>query len=88
MKRSLNMVPCTCAGTCAFLVFDHIIFDDEADREFYCEIYIKPGKGTWRWRIKSAWDALLGRSIGQDLVIDNQRGVELRDWLTRHLEAA
>ena len=76
------LVPCNCAGTCSYLVVDRFDFDDE----FYADVFVRPGAGAWRWRIKSAWRTLRGQQIGQDMTLSAAEARLLRDWLLYELQ--
>ena len=82
------MIGCECAGTCSFLVIDHWAAREDCwDDEFYADLFIRPGHGTFRWRLKAAKRALLGQQIGHDMTIATEQAQRLRDWLTQELSS-
>lgn len=82
------MVPCDCVGTCSYLVIDRWDHEDGWDDEFYADIYVRPGTGMFRWRIKQAWKVLLGQQLPTDMTIQREQMVMMRDWLNERLEVS
>lgn len=81
------ILECSCAGRCSFLVFDVWDWDDEP-REWFGEFYVRPGAGYWRWRIKKAFEILVGRSIPADICVQESEIRKLRDFLNQRFGAS
>ena len=76
--RSLSL---RCKCTCSFLVVE--AWDvDKSDTEWFAEVYKRPAKAHWRWRIKNAVGLIFGKEpVIDDLCFGSEEIVQLRDFL-------
>lgn len=77
------LIPCSCAGCCSVLGIDDWGTPDDPDG-WTVELYTRGGAGAsmFRWRLKTAFNLLLGRSYYLDCVALDSEGIaKLRAFL-------
>jgi hypothetical protein len=79
-------IPCDCAGQCTYLVISR--WDDAKgeDDEFYADLYQVPQTPNFRYRLRMALRALVGRPTYEPgMVIGVEQATELHRWLDERL---
>jgi hypothetical protein len=81
-EHKRHVVECDCVGTCTLLIIERWDDATDPDDEFYASIYTQPHNWSWRFRLKTAWQALLGKNSNSgELVFARSQAEDLYDWL-------